>query len=64
MLCAVPASGQPSLFASAYASAANILTLLIKVSAMVTVYRERWSSPLFPALDYLPVHYVRRNYYK
>jgi len=39
------------------------LTLLIKMSAMVTDYRGH-CQPSFAARDYFPVHHVHRNYYK
>jgi len=47
----------PRLSASAHVSAANILTLLIKASATVTVYRGHRRTR-FSARDYLPVHHV------
>ena len=53
---------QPHLSASAsHVGATDILTLLIKASAMVTVYRGHRRA-LLPARDYLPVHHVHRNH--
>ena len=66
---------QPSLVASAMppvsifvvpavtfvASAANTLTLLIKISAVVTVYRGHRRTLFFSAQNYLSVHHVHRN---
>jgi len=54
---------QPHLSASADVGAANTLTLLIKMPAKVTFYKTP-SNPVLPALDYLPDHYVHRNYFQ
>ena len=63
--CLLPSQwAQPHLFASAsHVGATDILTLLIKASATVTVYRGHRRA-LLPARDYLPVHHVHRNHYK
>jgi len=52
---------QQHLSASADVGAANTLRLLIKMPAKVTFYRTPMN-PVLPALDYLPDHYVHRNY--
>jgi len=46
-MCEAPASSQPILFASAHASMANTLTMLIKLSATVTVYRGHHQTLFF-----------------
>jgi len=58
VLCAAPASGQPRLSASATPAWITTLTLLIKVSVMVTDYRGHHRTLFFSAWYYLHVHHV------
>jgi len=56
VLYVAPASDQPCLTASATLTWLTTLTLLVKMSAVVTDYRGHCQSFFFPAWDYLAVH--------
>ena len=60
--CVASVSGQPSLFASAHAGAANSIDAADQGVSNGHSLQKISSNPLFPARDYLPIHHVSRNY--